>query len=248
MKARDQTASFYDLRDALAQPGCVVCRLKANSVDRFLDGLLWECVTDPDKRQDIRQARGFCHEHTWRLARAGAALGTAIILRDVLQDVLRTMDKATFQAMPPWSLRRAYEALDPRQRAAATTVLVSQLEPQITCLVCVWAEEMERIYLQVLVSNLLGEESLLAAYEPSDGLCLPHFRQALTLVRDEMVFEALIGAQRAVWERLASDLSEFIRKNDYRFQDESWGEERDAWLRAIAALAGARFDRDERSR
>jgi len=36
--------------------------------------------------------------------------------------------------------------------------------------------------------------------------------------------------------------SEFIRKNDYRFRHETWGEERDAWLRAIAALAGAHFD------
>ena len=248
MKTKDQTASFYDLRDALAQPGCVVCRLKANSADRFLDSLLWECVTDPDKRQDIRQARGFCREHAWRLARAGAALGVAIILRDVLQDALRTMDKATFQATPPWSLRRVYETLDPRQQAAATAVLVSQLEPQITCLACGWAEKMERIYLQVLVSHLLGEEGLLAAYEPSDGLCLPHFRQALALVRDERVFEALIGAQQATWERLVNDLSEFIRKSDYRFKHESWGEERDAWLRAIAALAGARFDRDDQSR
>ena len=86
---------------------------------------------------------------------------------------------------------------------------------------------------------------MLAAYESSDGLCLPHFRQALARVRDERVFEALINVQRVVWERLVSHLSEFIRKSDYRFQDESWGEERDAWLRAIAALTGARFSRDD---
>ena len=104
---------------------------------------------------------------------------------------------------------------------------------------------MDGIYLEELVSNLLGEEGLLAAYESSDGLCLPHFRQALAWVRDERVFEALINVQRVVWERLVSHLSEFIRKSDYRFQDESWGEERDAWLRAIAALAGAPFDRDD---
>jgi hypothetical protein len=85
---------------------------------------------------------------------------------------------------------------------------------------------------------------LLAAYESSDGLCLPHFRQALTQVRDGRVFEALVNAQRAIWGRLVGQLGEFIRKSDHRFRGESWGEERDAWLRAIAALAGARPDRD----
>jgi len=235
--------SFHNLRDGLAQPGCVVCRLKADSADRFLDNLLWESVNDPGGRRKIRQARGFCHEHAWRLVHAGAALGVAIIMRDVLQSSLRDMESATFQGMSPWSLRRVHEALDPKQPAAATAEMVVRLEPQADCPACVWAGKMETVYLQVLLSNLLGEDGLLAAYELSDGLCLPHFRQALALVRHERVFDALVSAQRAIWERLVSHLSEFIRKRDHRFRNESWGEERDAWLRAIAALAGARPDR-----
>ena len=248
MKTKDQTASFHDLRDAMTQPGCIVCQLKANSVDRFMDSLLWESVNDPDKRQDLRQARGFCREHAWRLARPGMALGVAIITRDVLQNTLRTIKDASFQTMPPWSLRRVYEALDSRQQASATAGLVSQLEPQTVCSACVWAEQMEDIYLRVLVSGLLGEENLLTDYESSDGLCLPHFLQALAKMRNERAFEALVHAQRVVWERLVGDLGEFIRKSDYRFQAESWGEERDAWLRAIAALTGARFERDDQLR
>jgi hypothetical protein len=248
MKIKDQTASFYDLRDALPQPGCAVCRLKTSSVDQFLDSLLWESVNDPDKRQEIRQAQGFCHAHAWRLAYPGALLGVAIIMRDVLQNALRAIENAPFQALPPWSPRRMYEALNPKQQAAATAALASRLEPQAACPACVWAEKMEGIYLDVFISNLLGEEGLLAAYRSSDGLCLPHFRQVLSRVREERAFEALIDAQRAIWERLVGDLSEFIRKSDYRFRHESWGEERDAWLRAIAALTGLRLERDERSR
>ena len=40
------------------------------------------------------------------------------------------------------------------------------------------------------------------------------------------------------WERLGGELSEFIRKQDYRFRDEPWGDEGNAWLRAAAALVG----------
>lgn len=237
-----RTMSFYDLRDVLAQPDCAICRLTAEAADRYLESLLWENVNDPEVRHDIRQARGFCHEHSWRLARHRASLGATIITNDVLRDVLRVMEDAHFQTLPILSLRRTQEALDPEQPAAATADVVAQLAPRLPCPACVEAETMESIFLSTLIENLLGEGGLLTAFQSSDGLCLPHFRQALTQVRDEAVFEALLEAQRAIWERLADHLSEIIRKSDYRFQDEVRGEESGASLRAIAALSGARRD------
>ena len=242
MKADAQTMSFFDLRDALAQPGCAVCRLKADSADRFLDGLLYESVNDPGIRREVSQARGFCYLHAWGLVRAGRSLGVAILLRDVLRSTLADLERTPFRAPALLSVRRVQEALDTRQPAAATAELVARLEPQAPCPACVWAEKMEGIYVEGLLKHLLGQEGLLAAYESSDGLCLPHLRRALAHMRDERAFEALVAAQRAIWERLAGDLSEFIRKNDHRFHHEPWGEERDAWLRAVAALAGARPD------
>ena len=235
-----RTMSFYDLRDALPQPGCAVCRLKAGAADRFLKGLLWECVNDPDMRRNIRQARGFCHEHAWRLVHNGASLGATIIMRDVLQSVLTALEGAEFQALPSLSLRRAQEALDSKQPAAATAELVARLTSQGACPACAQAETMEDIYLSAFLENLFGEDGLLAAYQASDGLCLPHLRQALTRARDEAVFEALVNTQCAVWGRVVGHLDEVIRKSDYRYQDEARGEEKGACQRAITALAGAR--------
>jgi hypothetical protein len=96
--------------------------------------------------------------------------------------------------------------------------------------------------LDTLVQSLTAEEGLLDAFEPSAGLCLPHLRQALALTRDRTVFEALVKAQRAIWQQLEADLGEFIRKSDHRFHGEAWGEERDAWLRGIAAVSGNRMN------
>jgi hypothetical protein len=48
----------------------------------------------------------------------------------------------------------------------------------------------------------------------------------------------LVAAQRAIWSRLNDELEEFLRKNDYRFQKEPFGAERDSWQRAISALSG----------
>ncbi len=236
----NRTQSYYDVREALAQEGCAVCRLKARSVERYLAALLWENVNDPGIRADIRRARGFCHEHAWQLIRAAASLGVAIVQRDVLRTLLKALDEARFQAPPFLSRQRAHEALDAGQPAAATAGLVAQLAPQVPCPACKQAEVMEAIYLDSLLEELKGEDGLRAEYEASAGLCLPHLRQGLERLRDETVFAALVAAQRAIWQRLEGELDQFIRKSDPRYREEGWGDEKDAWLRATAALAGDR--------
>ncbi len=233
-----RTASYYDLRDALALPGCPVCRLAARDAERYLDGLLWEHVTDPGVRAKVRRAQGFCRDHARLLDRAGAALGVAILMQDVLRAVLETLEGAHFQAPPALSLRRAQETLDPGQPSAATAELVARLAPGEPCPACARAGEMETVYLDTLVEQLMGEEGLLGAYGVSGGLCLPHLRLALVRLREPAVFEALVSAQRDIWGRLEADLREQIRKNDYRFRDEPWGDESNAWLRGLAAVSG----------
>jgi len=225
-----RTTSYYDLRDALTQPDCPVCRLMARDSERYLDSLLWESVNDPGVRHNLRQAQGFCHEHAWRLSRAGASLGVAILMHDVLGSVLKAMESARFQALSARSRRRAHESL------------VTRLSARAECPACIQARQKEEIHLSTLNEHLVGEDGLLAAYEASDGLCLPHFRLALAIIREEAVFDALLAAQRTVWGRLAAHLGEFIRKNDYLFRDEPWGEEGDSWLRALGALSGAKRD------
>jgi hypothetical protein len=235
-----RTSSYYQLREALQQPGCALCRLEAAAVERFLDGLLYAQVNDPESRDRIRRARGFCPEHTWQLLRPGASLGIAILTHDVLSSLLKVLEAGEFEALPRLSMRRVQEALDRAQPTSATAALLAALAPQGECPACHQARSMRQVYLGTLLEDLLGSDGLLAHFEASDGLCLPHLRAALARITDPEVFEALLSAQRAIWRRLAEDLGEFIRKTDYRFRDEPRGVEGDAWLRAVAALAGSR--------
>jgi hypothetical protein len=84
-------------------------------------------------------------------------------------------------------------------------------------------------------------QSLLMA---SGGLCLPHLRDVLTLPGASRVYETLMRCHRAAWVQLMGQLEEFIRKNDYRFQDERiTPAESQSWTRALAILTG--YGRDE---
>lgn len=67
----NRTIIVCDLREALARPGCPICRLNATAAERYADGLLWEHVNDPRVRKEIRCAKGFCSEHGAKLVRPG---------------------------------------------------------------------------------------------------------------------------------------------------------------------------------
>jgi hypothetical protein len=240
--------TFYDLRDALALPGCPICRLAARAVGSYLDTLLWEMVTDPESRRDIREAQGFCHQHAWRLVRGGPSLGAVIITHDVLRHTLRATQALTGQSKPSSLGRRIRTRLGrPAPAADGNNALLSQLAPQAQCPACEQAEIGEKMCVGILLDHLAKDTGFQAGYRASDGLCLPHFRRVVGGAADPTTLEVLLDAQAAIWQRLVDQLGECIRKCDHRFKDEPRGEETGACVRAIAALVGAQADQDDRT-
>jgi len=104
--------------------------------------------------------------------------------------------------------------------------------------VCSLLESKEEDYISTLLAHLDGPGALADAYRTSSGLCLRHFRRTLARAPSGAEARLLSAAQQAVWQRLHDELGEFIRKNDYRFRDEPFVDEKDSWLRALEAISG----------
>jgi len=71
----------------------------------------------------------------------------------------------------------------------------------------------------------------------SGGLCLEHFYQACTGNSGEGLVR-LKQAQLLCLQHLEQQLSELIRKHDYRFKVEERGAEMVSWKRAAGLVAG----------
>jgi hypothetical protein len=104
------------------------------------------------------------------------------------------------------------------------------------CPACEQRDDAALRYLKPL-RNLHTEDELAATFTAGSGFCLPHLRQVTARLRGEAL-ERLLHYQQERWEELRAELAEIVRKNDYRFQGEGFGAERDAWLRAVRAVAG----------
>ena len=233
----------YKLVEACREPGCPICRLEQQGVERYLDNQFYENVNSPAWRDHLRASQGFCHEHAWLAVhkRLGDPLGFSIVYHDVINNLLKSLpDNARSTPAPE---RRAsvlgQGSASLRNRIEA---LLNSLVPQKRCPACEYRDELTHSIFAGLVADLPRSE-LTDALQASDGLCLPHLRRALGSVKSELEYESLLTIHRAKLENLKNELAEFIRKNDYRVIKEGFGSEGDAWLRSISLMIGSRKER-----
>jgi hypothetical protein len=147
----DKHQTYFELRDALARPGCVVCRLAARSVRRYLEALSFESVNDHGLRAELRRARGFCNLHAWQLLDdVRDPFGTGIIYRDVLNHCARLVEAGRIDA----------------------------LAPERPCPGCVARDEAAARYVDVLGEHL-RDAAFGESVEAAGALCWRHFALAV---------------------------------------------------------------------
>jgi len=231
--AANQSATYQQLQIALKKVGCPICQLGQQTGHAYLDGILWESVNDPSTREKLIGSLGFCGRHTREtLTFAGERLGVAIIQRAVLKEVARRLPAAA--APSPTILQRIQAQWRQQPDAAQADSPLNATSP---CPACVQQAAGEKRARQVLLEHL--QQDLAEPLRKAGGLCLPHLQNALQECRQPEVAAALIELQQAAWQDLGAHLSEFIRKNDHRFQAEKITDgERAAVDRAVAALTG----------
>jgi hypothetical protein len=230
--------SYYDLVEAFPAPGCAICRLVLRDVEKYLDGILYEYVMEADTQHRYRAARGMCNQHGWQLTTlSGGAMGIAVLTQVTVNDLLKLTAQDT-HAVP--AALTFGERLRTRTRGDnAGKALADALEPTGDCPACVKQEAAQTAYLS-LFDRYLDDERFFAAYQTSQGLCLPHLRSVLRDLGTSRLVGQVIAVQRRVWAQLHADLEAF--QANYRNENRhlAMGAEGDSWLRGVGTLIGDR--------
>ncbi len=206
----DTTATFADLRRFLTEPGCAVCRCAAQTTARFFEALLDEYINDPETRQELRDAGGFCPFHAGELLGRKNPLGTAILLADLLAQRRTQLERG--RALPG--------------SAAGGR-----------CPVCAAERETERRAAEVFARGMDGG-TLQEEWAASEGLCWPHFCAVRPLARRSRA--TLDAHQGRCLDAILGDLRALIDSFDYRYHGGRTPEVESAWRRAVPRAVGER--------
>ncbi len=228
--------SYFELRDAFRAEGCAICGLLLKWTRAYLDSLLYEHVNDPGVRVQLRESYGFCNWHAWMATSIGnSSSGIAIIYEHLLTDQLDLLRRSLRSIRSrPWLMR----LLAKWPKVRGWTSILPERRRRAACPACsrriLFFEDN---FIETLLSALT-EKEFADGFRLSLGLCLPHLYQAITTNQDHPNLPLLLELQLDKLQTLRDELSEHIRKLDYRFLAEPWGNEKTAWRRVIELFVG----------
>ncbi|HUX19734.1 MAG TPA: DUF6062 family protein [Spirochaetia bacterium] len=224
--------TFHHLLEAFTDARvCGLCGLEEKAMRRYFDSILFESVTDPQIRADLRRAHGYCSVHGHYLLGIGAAFDTAVLYQDEVDDMIGLIEGLEKQGP------KAPKESKTRKRRGSEAIS-SEWTRHEHCPACRIQRETRTHYARALLQNL-EDESMRRAFESGGGVCLPHLRLILSEARKASVRAILLARQKEVLLHLQEELAELRRKFDYRFSDEKVGEERDSWRRAVLLVNGS---------
>jgi hypothetical protein len=234
--AANRSRDADSLRAAFGREGCPVCIVVLESMQLAMDGWQYEGFTDVEQRHELIRSRGFCPLHTWQLAQHNTAFQLALVYSGVLPDVLARLKQDAARHSIPERPSRWSRWWKRWTRRPATTYAEPAFE---RCPFCRSRASVEQRLISTLLELLLSEE-IRGLLSQSTGLCLLHFTQAHARAeeRDPLQLHSLLECQQVCTQRILGEVEELIRKHDYRFGDETHGDEMTAWRRAAQLCAG----------
>jgi hypothetical protein len=226
-----QTPAFYfDIIEILSVGRCPVCELLRRKSMNYIDHALYGLVVDPQTQNRFAESGGYCRRHGEMLFKIpwGSALGVAILHRRLIEDAADTLKSAA--AKPG---------------AGRTAKLEKAIDPD--CLACKVEQEALEGVLQTVLATLKEKDGRMTeAVGQGRGFCLHHLNALLGSARDADTISTLRRHGLRTAEHLLAELSEFIRKSDYRFTKEQMGKEGDSWMRAVAWMTGLPLEKEDR--
>ncbi len=209
--------------------GCPFCRLANRLEENELELILGASMMEPDVR--IRtNALGFCREHYDMMLSRQKKLPLALILQSHLDEVRNDTESGGLSSLIKGAGSGVAEKLEKREKS---------------CYVC---ERTESSLAKMFENAAWLWENDPAFRKKTDAqpyFCLPHLRMWLAAGQREIgkknfpaFYKAVAAVSNAYFDSLREDIGWFVKKFDYRYDAEPWGNAKDACERAIRFLAG----------
>lgn len=205
------------LTDALAEGECPFCYLHIRTERDLLCLYMEGGLMQPDWRGRLLEM-GLCGEHLTKMYHQSSRLGTAILVKSLLDQGEEHFSK-----------------IERRGKA--------QVVSEPTCMACYDLKEAFIHYADGFLTTLLREPEFADRAQRS-GLCLFHLTELLRFIASQRRFgkkgleQQVIRASLERLQGIQQDLAWFIQKFDYRFAEEPWHGAEDALERSLRILAG----------
>jgi hypothetical protein len=237
--------------------GCPLCYLWLKTQERQLEDLLSdEVVMNPDFRESVVLAKGFCNHHMHLLYKTAQkpgvldGLGYALYARDIVGSIIGQLERFPLEDLEKREIMASIKLLRWRKGkkhlvAQLFDIVRRAVRGKLPCPACKHLRTFDEIHLHTLLAMLKNDDFRKDFRRSKRGLCIPHFEAAMrTLESSKLTDSAKIAMsvfelEIEHLESIAHYLSEFIRKQSWDARDEPRGSEVNTNKMALEFLVGA---------
>jgi hypothetical protein len=206
--------------------GCPFCSLYRKLEENELDLILGASMMEPDVRIKTNE-KGFCKIHYDMMFTRKNRLGMALMLESHLNQIREeTSGKLSLKGVGAEAMKR-----------------LGRLEE--SCYVCDRIDFSFNKMIETAVLLWERDPAFRVKLKNQPYICLPHYRKFIEYGRSGLskkLFPEFYNEVSAVvntyFDSLREDISWFCKKFDYRYEDEPWGNAKDAVERAIVFTSG----------
>lgn len=210
--------------------GCAMCSLERMLEANELDIILGAAMMEPDIRIKTNQA-GFCPRHYDMMFEMKNRLGLALMLESHLDEWREKLKPGGIKGL----------ATTPDKRASMIGGLSS------TCYVCERAAFHFEKMNETAVILWDTEKQFRDKFAEQPYICLEHYKKLVEYAKKRLSKKryaefsaALDEVVFSYYDKLREDVRWFVKKFDYRYDEEPWGDAKDAVERAIKFLSRER--------
>ena len=237
--------------DAIKLDGeCLLCALERKTELGEAERYLGASVMEPDVRIKVNE-KGFCRRHHAMLFSMSNRLGHALMLESHTIENRERLEKISGELIRNGEALKASglgDRLNGKAKSAAAAVKEKGAEISRMagdCVMCGTIEENMRRYLHTFFHLYKGDADFRARFTEGKGVCLPHMGMLLETAAEELAPKelgeftvTLCGLQKRNMDRIQEDITWFIKKFDYRYENEGWKNSRDAVERTVNKSRG----------
>jgi hypothetical protein len=235
--------TVVELKSSLEEPGCPICGQIRRETHRSVRAYLNERLMDRGAREKLMDANGFCPQHIFMIVSqemrdSGDPLGANIIYEQLSGRSRASLEAWQQKELGSPALMRRFKKIW-RQLSKKSEVPLLPTQP---CPICFAVETHVERTLAALMDELdRGTQDITTLYQLGDGLCLAHFKQALSTYSTDFpqAAEFVMKDTLLRLEIQQNEMHEYIRKHNWSYRDEVLTkDEENAWRKTLAFYSG----------
>lgn len=220
------------VNDAFASESeCPLCAMRQELERNAIEYTMGPSYMEDDNRA-MTDKLGFCNKHITDLYHEKNRLGLALMLNTHMDKVIKDLKDCAAKGSAPNKLFKK------SSEDSAVGGYIRELTGH--CFICERIDNTFDRYLDTIFHLWKKEPSFVETVKNSKGFCVPHYGYLYDAAREHLsgaAFDEFIETLNKIFfenlERVNEDVSWFINKFDYRYQNEPWKNAKDALPRAV---------------